>query len=103
MNGTIPRIDTATVDAGDCLSGLATSSYCERGPATRFSSGANSATRVSTRVRARRKPASIAPRSGMKERREARSINPRRVKSTNPGYCFLVAGWRRCGQTAGGL
>ena len=25
------------------------------------------------------------------------------VKSTNPGYCFLVAGWRRCGQTNSGL
>lgn len=26
-------------------------------------------------------------------------VNPRRVRSTNPGYCFLQAGWRKCGQT----
>lgn len=26
-------------------------------------------------------------------------VNPRRVRSTNPGYCFLQAGWRRCGIT----
>lgn len=26
-------------------------------------------------------------------------VNPRRVKSTNPGYCFLCAGWRKCGKT----
>lgn len=25
------------------------------------------------------------------------------VKSANPGYCFLVAGWRRCGRTKSGL
>jgi hypothetical protein len=25
------------------------------------------------------------------------------VRSTNPGFCFLVAGWRRCGRTKGGL
>lgn len=30
-------------------------------------------------------------------------VNPRRIKSTNPGYCFLAAGWNRCGVTAGGL
>jgi hypothetical protein len=30
-------------------------------------------------------------------------INAQRVRSTNPGFCFLVAGWRRCGRTAGGL
>ncbi len=30
-------------------------------------------------------------------------VNPSRIRSTNPGFCFLVAGWRRCGQTAGGL
>jgi len=23
-------------------------------------------------------------------------VNPKRIKSTNPGYCFLRAGWRRC-------
>lgn len=26
-------------------------------------------------------------------------VNPRRVRSTNPGFCFLQAGWRRCGIT----
>ena len=26
-------------------------------------------------------------------------VNPKRVKSDNPGYCFLRAGWRRCGLT----
>ncbi len=26
-------------------------------------------------------------------------INPRKIKSTNPGYCFLMAGWKRCGMT----
>jgi hypothetical protein len=26
-------------------------------------------------------------------------VNPRAVKSRNPGYCFKAAGWRRCGET----
>lgn len=26
-------------------------------------------------------------------------VNPRAVRSTNPGCCFLRAGWRRCGVT----
>lgn len=26
-------------------------------------------------------------------------VNPRRVASANPGFCFLRAGWRRCGTT----
>ena len=26
-------------------------------------------------------------------------VNPRKVRSANPGYCFLQAGWRRCGIT----
>lgn len=26
-------------------------------------------------------------------------VNPRKVRSANPGYCFLMAGWRRCGIT----
>lgn len=26
-------------------------------------------------------------------------VNPRKVSSTNPGFCFIKAGWRRCGQT----
>lgn len=30
-------------------------------------------------------------------------VNPRRIKSTNPGFCFIKAGWRRCGKTKGGL
>lgn len=30
-------------------------------------------------------------------------VDPQRVASRNPGYCFLVAGWRRCGTTQGGL
>ena len=30
-------------------------------------------------------------------------VNPAKVKSTNPGYCFQMAGWRKCGLTKGGL
>lgn len=30
-------------------------------------------------------------------------VDPRRILSRNPGYCFLRAGWRRCGRTKGGL
>lgn len=26
-------------------------------------------------------------------------VNPRKIRSTNPGYCFIRAGWRRCGIT----
>lgn len=26
-------------------------------------------------------------------------VNPRMVKSKNPGYCFKVSGWRTCGVT----
>jgi len=26
-------------------------------------------------------------------------VNPRKVQSRNPGYCFLMAGWRKCGVT----
>jgi hypothetical protein len=29
-------------------------------------------------------------------------IDASRIRSTNPGYCFLMAGWRRCGVTANG-
>lgn len=29
-------------------------------------------------------------------------VTPARLRSTNPGYCFLVAGWRRCGWTKSG-
>ena len=30
-------------------------------------------------------------------------VNAGRVKSRNPGYCFIKAGWRRCGVTKSGL
>lgn len=30
-------------------------------------------------------------------------VNPANVRSANPGYCFLAAGWRRCGRTKKGL
>lgn len=26
-----------------------------------------------------------------------------KIRSTNPGFCFLAAGWQRCGKTKGGL
>lgn len=26
-------------------------------------------------------------------------VNARKVRSRNPGYCFICAGWRRCGVT----
>ena len=26
-------------------------------------------------------------------------VNPEAVRSTNPGYCFQKAGWRRCGRS----
>jgi hypothetical protein len=30
-------------------------------------------------------------------------VNPRAVRSRNPGYCFVAAGWRKSGVTKGGL
>jgi hypothetical protein len=30
-------------------------------------------------------------------------VDPEAVQSRNPGYCFKVAGWRKCGCTAAGL
>ncbi len=30
-------------------------------------------------------------------------VAPQSIRSTNPGCCFKAAGWRRCGQTKGGL
>ena len=30
-------------------------------------------------------------------------VNPQAVRSANPGYCFLRAGWKRSGHTQGGL
>ena len=29
-------------------------------------------------------------------------VNASRIRSTNPGYCFLCAGWSRCGRTKTG-
>lgn len=29
-------------------------------------------------------------------------VDPGRLPGTNPGYCFLVAGWRRCGWSKSG-
>lgn len=30
-------------------------------------------------------------------------VNSQTVRSRNPGFCFIVAGWRRCGRTKSGL
>lgn len=30
-------------------------------------------------------------------------VDPTEIRSTNPGFCFLAAGWRRCGVSKGGL
>lgn len=30
-------------------------------------------------------------------------VDAKEIVSTNPGYCFLMAGWRRCGRTKKGL
>ena len=30
-------------------------------------------------------------------------VNAQAVRSPNPGYCFIRAGWRRCGKTQSGL
>lgn len=30
-------------------------------------------------------------------------VDPKAVRSTNPGFCFLCAGWQRCGRTKGDL
>lgn len=30
-------------------------------------------------------------------------VNPGKIKSSNPGYCFLMAGWKKCGASKGGL
>ena len=30
-------------------------------------------------------------------------VNGKKILSTNPGYCFLMAGWQRCGYTQKGL
>jgi len=35
-------------------------------------------------------------------RRHYTYVDPAKVRSSNPGFCFLAAGWRRCGKTLGG-
>lgn len=30
-------------------------------------------------------------------------VNTKAVRSSNPGFCFIAAGWRRCGRTKSGL
>ncbi len=30
-------------------------------------------------------------------------VDSHKIKSTNPGYCFIMAGWRKAGITKGGL
>lgn len=30
-------------------------------------------------------------------------VSPRKIRSSNPGYCFQCAGWQVCGHTKGGL
>ena len=30
-------------------------------------------------------------------------VNPKKIQSTNPGYCFIKSGWKKCGTTKGGL
>ena len=30
-------------------------------------------------------------------------VNPKKIRSTNPGYCFLEAGWGKCGTSKKGL
>jgi hypothetical protein len=36
-------------------------------------------------------------------RRHYTYVDPKKVRSSNPGFCFIAAGWRRCGRTKGGL
>jgi hypothetical protein len=37
------------------------------------------------------------------DRRHYTYIDPKGIRSTNPGCCFRCAGWKRCGFTKGGL
>uniref|UniRef100_A0A6H1ZXU9 Uncharacterized protein n=1 Tax=viral metagenome TaxID=1070528 RepID=A0A6H1ZXU9_9ZZZZ len=30
-------------------------------------------------------------------------VDSSKIRSTNPGYCYLMAGWKRIGKTKGGL
>jgi hypothetical protein len=41
----------------------------------------------------------IALERWQKEKRLYTYINTSKIKSSNPGYCFKVAGWKRCGIT----
>lgn len=36
-------------------------------------------------------------------RRHYTYVDPAKIASTNPGFCFIAAGWKRCGRTKGGL
>jgi len=36
-------------------------------------------------------------------RRHYTFVDAKKVRSANPGFCFLAAGWRRCGRTKSGL
>jgi hypothetical protein len=37
------------------------------------------------------------------DRRHYTYVDTKKVRSTNPGFCFIAAGWRRCGWTKSGL
>jgi hypothetical protein len=37
------------------------------------------------------------------DRRHYTYVDREKVASKNPGFCFLAAGWQRCGRTKGGL
>ena len=37
------------------------------------------------------------------DRRHYTYVDPKAVRSSNPGFCFVAAGWRKCGMTKGGL
>jgi hypothetical protein len=40
---------------------------------------------------------------GWPSERHYTKVDPEAVRSANPGYCFIKAGWRRAGYTRGGL
>jgi len=37
------------------------------------------------------------------DRRHYTYVDTKKVRSKNPGFCFIAAGWRRCGWTKSGL
>lgn len=39
---------------------------------------------------------------GLKEKRLYTYVNHTKTSSPNPGYCYQMAGWQRCGKTADG-